>query len=209
MSHSSDADASADSRLAAAVADSRVVGTLRALDDRLAGLGRGARAERLAARTRRVVADSFVYRWLTADPDPEVIVIDLRETYTVGPVVAVVDHVVGWLDAATDDARTVALARSVLAEFRAAPVRLLGAAVALGCAAALLAGAALGALGVVPTVVLAALAVAGLAGTQVTASWADLVDSRVGRLVVAALEPPDTVSVDDGSTDADQREPPD
>jgi len=31
----------------------------------------------------------------------------------------------------------------------------------------------------------------------------------VGRLVVAALEPPDTVSVDDGSTDADQREPPD
>ncbi|GAB3319795.1 hypothetical protein [Haloplanus salinarum] len=199
MSHSDDAE----SRLAAAVADSRIVATL---DDRLAGVGRGERTERLAARTRRVVTDSFVYRWLTAEPDPEVIVIDLRETYTVGPFVAVVDRLVEGFDAAATSSGAVALARGLLGEFRAAPVRLLGAAVALGCAGGLLAGAVLGALGVVSTAVLVALAVAGLAGTRVTASWADLVESRVGRLVAAALEPPDTG--DDGSVDVDERKPP-
>jgi hypothetical protein len=35
-----------------------------------------------------------VWRWLTAEPDPDVIVIDLRETLTVGPVIAVLDWLV-------------------------------------------------------------------------------------------------------------------
>lgn len=50
----------------------------------VAGSGRA-----VARWTRR----SFLYRWLTAEPDPEVIVIDLRETYTVGPVIALLDRV--------------------------------------------------------------------------------------------------------------------
>lgn len=37
------------------------------------------------------VEGSVIYRWLTAEPEPDVIVIDLRETWTVGPVVAVLD----------------------------------------------------------------------------------------------------------------------
>ena len=45
-------------------------------------------------RLTRVVQGSFLYRWLTAEPDPEVIVIDLRETYTVGPFIAILDRVV-------------------------------------------------------------------------------------------------------------------
>ncbi len=35
---------------------------------------------------------SFLYRWLTAEPDPEVVVIDLRETHTVGPFVILLDQ---------------------------------------------------------------------------------------------------------------------
>lgn len=31
--------------------------------------------------------------WLTAEPEPEVIVIDLRETYTIGPLIAALDRV--------------------------------------------------------------------------------------------------------------------
>ncbi|MFC4451021.1 hypothetical protein [Halorussus aquaticus] len=31
---------------------------------------------------------SLCYRWLTKEPEPEVIVIDLRDTYTVGPFIA-------------------------------------------------------------------------------------------------------------------------
>ncbi|MUV59818.1 hypothetical protein [Halobacterium sp. CBA1126] len=48
-------------------------------------------------RLTRVVQGSFLYRWLTAEPDPEVIVIDLRETYTVGPFIAILDRIVETL----------------------------------------------------------------------------------------------------------------
>jgi len=38
------------------------------------------------------IRNSFCYRWLTKEPDPDVVVIDLRETYTVGPIVALCDR---------------------------------------------------------------------------------------------------------------------
>jgi len=40
---------------------------------------------------RRVARDSFLIQWLTKEPEPAVIVIDLRETRTVGPVVRLLD----------------------------------------------------------------------------------------------------------------------
>ena len=46
-----------------------------------------------AVRTlTRWIRRSFLYRWLTKEPDPDVIVIDLRDTYTVGPFVALLDR---------------------------------------------------------------------------------------------------------------------
>lgn len=51
----------------------------------------------LRDRASTAVRDSFLYTWLTAEPEPEVIVIDLRETWTVGPIIALVDRVVAWL----------------------------------------------------------------------------------------------------------------
>ncbi|WP_435176503.1 hypothetical protein [Halorussus sp. AFM4] len=41
---------------------------------------------------------SFLYRWLTKEPEPDVIVIDLRETYTVGPLIALLDRLVPTVD---------------------------------------------------------------------------------------------------------------
>jgi hypothetical protein len=41
-----------------------------------------------------VSRNSFVYRWLTTEPEPDVIVIDLTETYTVGPLIRVLDRAV-------------------------------------------------------------------------------------------------------------------
>lgn len=37
---------------------------------------------------RDLVAGSWLYRWLTKEPDPDVIVIDLRETRSVGPILS-------------------------------------------------------------------------------------------------------------------------
>lgn len=45
----------------------------------------------------RYVRHSFLYRWLTTEPDPDVIVIDLRETYTVGPLIALLDRLALFL----------------------------------------------------------------------------------------------------------------
>ena len=59
------------------------------------GLTTAADASALAKGTRtlaRWTRQSSCYRWLTEEPDPDVIVIDLRETYTVGPVIALLDR---------------------------------------------------------------------------------------------------------------------
>ncbi|MFC7026549.1 hypothetical protein ACFQH8_01515 [Halomicroarcula sp. GCM10025710] len=68
----------------------RLQNRLRTSHDRSA-LGRG--VETLGSITRH----SFLFRWLTAEPDPDVIVIDLRETVTVGPLLAVLDSVLSVL----------------------------------------------------------------------------------------------------------------
>jgi hypothetical protein len=51
----------------------------------------------VSARVTTAVRSSVLYRWLTKEPEPEVIVIDLRETWTVGPILALLDRAVAWL----------------------------------------------------------------------------------------------------------------
>lgn len=80
---------------------------------------------------------SFLYRWLTKEPEPDVVVIDLRETLSVGPFIALLDRVLRWI--------VPYWAQSI-------PGRVLGALV----------------------------------------DWGERVaDTRVGRLLVAVLEPPE------------------
>ncbi len=94
-------------------------------------------ARRLSAVDRRlvrVVRGSWLYRWLTTEPDPEPVVIDLRETCTVGPILAVLDCLApvvarSWL------ART---ASGLADRIAAAPVRTAGVALNLAFAASLL-----------------------------------------------------------------------
>ena len=51
-----------------------------------------------ASRTiSTLVGGSFLYRWLTKEPDPEVIVLDLRETWTVAPVISMVNRLIEWV----------------------------------------------------------------------------------------------------------------
>jgi len=61
--------------------------TFRAAADAVVG-----RARRVTRTAGRWLRGSWLYGWLTAEPDPEVIVIDLRETYTVGPFVRLLDR---------------------------------------------------------------------------------------------------------------------
>lgn len=142
----------------------------------------------LAAWTR----NSFVYRWLTADPEPEVVVVDLRETYTVGPVIALLDRVVPhlerWWAGATFNR---ALDRTVAA-VRRAPVRVVSVVVAAGVLANLfLAVAATGFPSPAGLLTHVALLGVAIAGTRVRASWDALAGARTVQLLAAALEPPE------------------
>lgn len=146
----------------------------------------------ITARAAEVTRESYLYRWLTKEPDPEVVVIDLRETYTVGPFIRLIDRLVphverAWngssLKRATD--RTGELVRDV-------PVKV---------ASALLVGIlliqtlqSLSAIqsGSVTTIGVLALAwLLALVGLRVDWTFAELAESRVGQLTRALLEPPD------------------
>lgn len=47
--------------------------------------------EAVGDNAARIARQSFLFQWLTKEPEPEVIVIDLRETRTVGPVIGLLD----------------------------------------------------------------------------------------------------------------------
>lgn len=64
----------------------------------------------LGARMSGFVQESYCYRWLTKEPDPEVIVIDLRETYTVGPFIALLDRIIPHIEDAWQHSRVGSIA---------------------------------------------------------------------------------------------------
>lgn len=86
--------------LAAAVEDSYFVTDMKRARARIGVAAGHSRARAAVGDTAgalgRWVRNSWLYGWLTAEPEPDVIVVDLRETYTVGPLLAVLDRAVAW-----------------------------------------------------------------------------------------------------------------
>ncbi|WP_424014111.1 hypothetical protein ACOZ35_13825 [Halorubrum xinjiangense] len=156
-------------------------------------LRRAAHQSRLGQLWRRAataVRSSYLYRWLTAEPDPEVIVIDLRETWTVGPVILLLDAILDRLLPALDDSRVAAAARTGAASTLAAPAVVGGLAVLVAGLALVLVSIAAGTLGTTRLGLAAALTVVGVSATRERRSWAELRETRPVKLLVAALEPP-------------------
>lgn len=157
----------------------------------------------LSAGTERlssIIRASYLHRWLTAEPDPDVIVIDLRETWTVGPVIAILDWLFAQFEDAAEGSRIVALAATGYERTLAAPIR-------VGGLATLVAAALVGLLGIVSggrsaLYVAAALLAVGTLGLFEDRSWAELRRTRPVELLVAALEPP-------APPESEQRQPAD
>lgn len=141
----------------------------------------------VGATVARWIRASWLYRWLTKEPDPDVIVIDLRETWTVGPIIALLDRLAApvgsaWQGSGADDA---------LAAIAAEPVRALGIVTAVAVAVNLLVAAALGDLtqaGLGARLVVFGL---GLLATRERRSPDELAETWVGRALVALLVPPE------------------
>ena len=71
---------------------STVVRTYRQFSASLANAAENSTLARLLSTLGAWLCASYCYRWLTAEPDPEIVVIDLRKTYTVGPFIALLDR---------------------------------------------------------------------------------------------------------------------
>lgn len=181
-------------RLLAGVAhaeDAWVVRTGRRLSQ---GLTQAAAASHLAgfgALVGQWVRGSMLYRWLTAEPDPDVIVIDLRETYTVGPLLAILDWVLGPLPAAWRSASVGAGVRTVQRELRAQPIRVVSIVALAGLVTELALSLVLGGLSQTGLGLRLLVGSLALVGTRVRVSWATCTQSRAYQALVAALAPPE------------------
>ena len=136
------------------------------------------------------VRASLIYRWLTAEPDPEVIVIDLRDTRTVGPVLRVLDKVVATLTDAASNSRIVAAGRTGYGSVLAAPLRVGGLGVTLlGLVVGL--RSVLGELTTVGVGLGLGLVLVGLVAMRDDRDWDTLRATRPVEIAIAAFEPPE------------------
>ena len=144
---------------------------------------------RLGARGRQLVVGSWLYRWLTAEPEPDVIVIDLRETWTVGPVVRLLDRAIEIAVPLVQQSTTAAGCRAAHERLLEAPLRVGGiVAVAVGVTVAALSAVGGSAASIVAGLVVA---FAGLLAARDDRSWARLRETAVVETLLAAFEPPE------------------
>lgn len=143
------------------------------------------------------VRHSALYQWLTAEPDPEVIVIDLRDTWTVGPFLQVLDWIVDRLVDGAAGSRIVTVAQQSVSATRAAPLRVVGLVIAfLGLAVA--SSSLLGDVATTRLGVGVGIAVVGLIAMQDDRNWATLRETRPVALTIALLEPPEPLERSSG-----------
>jgi hypothetical protein len=143
--------------------------------------------ESVEATLTRWCRGSKIVQWFLAEPDPEVIVIDLRETYTVGPIIRALEWTAVRTNRLAERTGLAAAARRTTDWLESAPVRAVGwllfACALGGLLASLLTDGTLAGW----------LLVAGLAllGTRERRSASELAETRIGRAVIAAFEPPE------------------
>jgi len=167
--------------------NSRIAQSLDALSGRLSVAATESRITSTAATVSDWARASWCYRWLTAEPDPDVIVIDLRETYTVGPIISVLDRVVDPLA----DAWAGSTVETTLSGIADAPVRALGIVVAVAVLVETALSLALGDFTQSSPLVRAVVFGLAALASQVPLSASEIAKTRTGRLLRAILEPPE------------------
>ena len=169
------------------------------------GLLAGSLLAGLLARTSAWIRGSWLYRWLTAEPEPDVIVIDLRETRIVGPILQVLDWLVSGLGAGSGGSLLASTGRRGYRLAVSRPVQLVSAGLGAGALALLVLIVATGSESLLLVVMAAVLALVAALGSRVESSWADLRETRPVELLVAAFEPPEPPTNDDEREQDDDR----
>jgi hypothetical protein len=149
---------------------------------------------------QRVVAGSFIYRWLTAEPEPEVIVIDLRETWTVGPVIELIDRLLEELTQSAQTSTLISGVHDIATAFRERPVNVVSFGVIASALGVLLVGGLTQSLSIVSAVVASLMALVGMFGLGSQRTLNDIQETKAVQLIVSAFEPPEPSSSTDTET---------
>jgi len=143
---------------------------------------------RLYVGIRRFIESSWLYRWLTAEPDSEVIVIDLRETFSAGPVLRQLDRRIRDVISVIPSSLGLRNGFQLRSRFVARPLRVcsfvLLVSVLAGLSSLVLTGADIG----ISTFLLLALLLVAVRGTQSTRSLAAVQATWWYERVSAAIE---------------------
>ena len=178
----------------AALATATVTRLARRVAGRAATATRRSRVAALIRWTGRAAQGSWLYRWLTAEPETEVVVIDLRETVIIGPLLGVLDAVLEPLVSHWQEGVSGRLLARLREEFLAGPVQLASTAACVAVLTVLLFLVAVGSPSSTGGVLLVLLAPA-LAGTRVRLSadelGDELADANVTDWLAALLAPPE------------------
>jgi hypothetical protein len=153
-----------------------------------------AAAERATTTAQTLVSGSFISRWLTAEPDPEVIVIDLRETWTVGPIIALVDRLLAVFTESTQTSRVAEATHTVITAFRERPIRVVSLAVVAGSVSVLFVGGITRSLSIVSTTLTTLLAIVALYGVGSDRTLENLQETKAVQLLISVFEPPEPPS---------------
>lgn len=185
----------ADSRLASALRGSRIAtGLERArarIESSIRPAAATARVTAVGESLRRSLRTSALYRWLTAEPEPDVIVIDLRKTVVAGAVLGLTYRTLAALRPGVESAWLANALHAIASTVRRRPIRLASLvllAVAVGRARTLAMSsepepvsiAALGLLTVIASI-----------GLRSRTTWNDVREGQAMSVLAAAFEPPE------------------
>ena len=140
------------------------------------------------------VRSSFIYRWLTAEPDPDVIVIDLRETWTVGPIIALVDRLLAAFTESTQRSRVAEATPTVITAFRERPIRVVSLVAVVASLSVLFVGGITLSLSIVSTTLTTLLAMVALYGVGSERTLEELKETKTVQLLISVFEPPEPPS---------------
>jgi hypothetical protein len=172
-------------------ANSRVLRAGARLSATIGNSGSHSRVYALGATVQHLVRSSWLYRWLTAEPEPDVIVIDLRETVTIGPWLRLLQRTLEWILPAAVSSALFRVTRRVYTVIVTRPVQMVSLFVSAVVVTLLGLQARSPESSLVAGGFLLAVALLALLGTRVTMTWADLRETRTYQALVALLEPPE------------------
>ena len=145
------------------------------------------------------VGHSRGHRWLTAEPDPEVIVIDLRETKALGPLLGVLDRLLTIGIPAVSYSRTRRLCAGAMRRSFDTPLRYVGAGLGFVAAVSGIRLVLFGSAGWAAVGGVFGVALVGLLFLTDGRSWTELRETRPVRVLRAVFAPPEPSGNSDSS----------